>query len=50
MAPSQKKYARLSQGLIQVVPKIAHLAISMEPTPLLEKTPVAVSYPDYGSC
>jgi len=33
----RKKYARVSHGLTQVVPKIAHLAISMEPTPLLEK-------------
>ena len=32
-----KKYARVSHGLTQVVPNIAHLAISMEPTPLLEK-------------
>ena len=33
----REKYARLSHGLTQVVAKKAHLAISMEPTPLLEK-------------
>ena len=47
--PWQKKCARVSHEMAQFVLKIAHLAISMEPTPLLEKVLVAVSYPDYGS-
>ena len=42
-------YARVSHEMAQFVLKIAHLGILMEPTPLLEKVLVAVSYPDYGS-
>ena len=34
--------------MAQFVLKIAHLAISIEPTLLLEKVLVAVSFPDYG--
>ena len=33
----RKKCARVSHGMAQFVLKVAHLAISMEPTPLLEK-------------
>ena len=46
--PSQKN-ARASHEMAQFVLKIAHFAISMEPTPLLEKVPSYSSYPDYGS-
>ena len=46
--PSQKN-ARASHEIAQFVLKIAHFAISMEPTPLLEKVPSYSSYPDYGS-
>ena len=44
----EKKFARLSYEMAQFVLKIAHLAISIEPTLLLEKVLVAVSFPDYG--
>ena len=34
--------------MAQFVLKIAHLAISIEPTLLLEKVLAAASFPDYG--
>ena len=44
--PCKKRWARMIHEMAQYVLKIAHLAISMEPT----RPPVAVSYPNYGSC
>ena len=48
VASSPKKCACLSYEMAQFVLKLAHLAISIEPTLLLEKVLVAVSFPDYG--
>ena len=43
-----KKYTHVTRDGT-ICAKIAHLAILMEPTPLLEMVLFAVSYPDYGS-
>ena len=48
----RKKCARVSHGMAQLVLKVAHLAISMEPTLLLEKvssyirSPTPIMAPD----